>query len=310
MLTSVSQGLFVFAKIDDNYKALETFAEGLSEMIRENSTENENEVFMNQMYSSGEFYEGMSYNAFESCRLIVKSKKQIDYQGAIDCVSGYNDLFILQYDNIASTKNAYEYYLSCDDIEYVEPDLIAEATIDDISGIEIPEDIASSASDWLADKIGFNDIKERLEERIKDDYVLVAVIDSGADLDHDLLKDRLVECDVNLCSTGIKGSAEDDYGHGTHVAGVVASNTLSNVKIKPYKVLNNEGKGSLSSIALAVDMAVADGADVINLSLAADGENKTLTDAINNAVANDVNVVVAAGNNSYDLDYKKVTPIQ
>lgn len=308
ILTSVSQGLFVFAENDENYNDVKAFADDLSQMLRENNIDNHNDVYMNQMYASGEAYEGVTYNDFESCRLIVKSEELIDFQGAIDCVSGYNDLFVLQYDSIASTKNAYEYYLSCNNVEYVEPDLIAEAAVDDITEVEIPGDIASAANDWLSDKIGFNDIKDRLADKIKDDYVLVAVIDSGADLDHDMLKDRLVESDVNLSSTGIVGSAEDDYGHGTHVAGIVASNTLTNVKIKPYKVLNEDGKGSLTSIALAVDMAVEDGADVINLSLTADGENKTLTDAINNAVANDINVVVAAGNSSYDLDYKKVTP--
>lgn len=315
LITSVSQGLFVFAGNENNYHNVEKFADNLSQMIRENPIENSDDIYMNQMYSSGEAYEDMPVDAFESCRLIVKSKEQIDYQGSIDCVSGYNDLFVLQYDSVFSTKLAYEYYLECDSVIYVEPDLIASATIDELPGLELPEDggnyfddVTASAIDWLSDKIGFNDIKDRLAEKIEDDHILVAVIDSGADLDHDLLKDRLVECDVNLSGSGIRDSAEDDYGHGTHVAGIVVNNTLSNVKIKPYKVLNEIGKGSLVSIAVAVDMAVQSGADVINLSLAADGENQTLTDAINNAVKNDVNVVVAAGNNSHDLDNKKVTP--
>ena len=315
LITSVSQGLFVFAEDESNYHNVEKFADDLSQMLRENPIENSDDFYMNQMYSSGEAFEDMSVGEFESCRLIVKSKEQIDYQGAIDCVSGYNDLFVLQYDSELSTKLAYDYYLECDSVIYVEPDLIAYAIADDIPGLELPEDggnyfdeVTDAAINWLSDKIGFNDIKERLAEKIEDDYVLVAVIDSGADLDHDLLKDRLVECDVNLSSSGIRDSAEDDYGHGTHVAGIVVNNTLSNVKIKPYKVLNDIGKGSLVSIAVAVDMAVQSGADVINLSLAADGENKTLTDAIDNAVKNDVNVVVAAGNSSYDLDNRKVTP--
>jgi hypothetical protein len=187
--TSVSQGLFVFAENDENYNDVKAFADDLSQMLRENNIDNHNDVYMNQMYASGEAYEGVTYNDFESCRLIVKSEKLIDFQGAIDCVSGYNDLFVLQYDSIASTKNAYEYYLSCNNEEYVEPDLIAEAAVDDITEVEIPGDIASAANDWLSDKIGFNDIKDRLADKIKDDYVLVAVIDSGADLDHDLLKD-------------------------------------------------------------------------------------------------------------------------
>lgn len=320
LLSSVSQGIFAFAEGYSKESDVERFAEDISKMIRDNPVDDSDDIFMNQMYSSGvvnentALYENMPENAFESCRLIVKSKKQIDYQGAIDCVNGYNDLFVLQYDSEFSAKKAYEYYLGCNSVIYVEPDLIASATVDDLPGIELPDDIkdfndvTSAALDWLSDKIGFSDIKDRLEKEIENNYVLVAVLDSGVDTDHELLKDRLVESDVNLSNSGIKNSAEDDYGHGTHVAGIVANNTLDNVKIKPYKVLNGNGKGSIVTIALAVDMAVQDGADVINLSLTSEGENQTMTDAVNNAVANDVNVVVAAGNSSHNLDSRKVTP--
>lgn len=321
-LTSVSQGLFAFAREDNEKRNIKAFAENLSDMIRENDVEfvaDFENVLINPMYNSGtasdcskvdsSIYDDMSEDAFETRRLIVKSKHKIDCQNAIDCVSGYNDLYILQYESEVLAKKAYEYYLECDYVEYVEPDIIYGATIDDVPGIDIPDDEASEFNDataaaleWLSDKIGFSDIKEKLEERIEDDYVLVAVIDSGADTDHELLADRLVENDINFSSSGERNSVEDDYGHGTHVAGIVANHTLSNVKIKPYKVLNDEGQGSLSAIAAAINLAVAEGADIVNLSLTAKGESQAMTDAVNNAVANDVNVVVAAGNNGTDLD--------
>lgn len=322
LLTTVSQGLFVFARDLNDYNDIEVFADKLSHMIRENDVEfvtDVENVLINPMYNSGaasdcskvdsSIYDDMSEDAFETRRLIVKSKHKIDYQNAIDCVSGYNDLYILQYESEISAKKAYESYLECDYVEYVEPDIIYGATNDEVPGIEIPDDEASDFNDataaaleWLSDKIGFSDIKEKLEERIEDDYVLVAVIDSGADTDHELLADRLVENDINFSSSGERNSVEDDYGHGTHVAGIVANHTLSNVKIKPYKVLNDEGQGSLSAIAAAINLAVAEGADIVNLSLTAKGESQAMTDAVNNAVANDVNVVVAAGNNGTDLD--------
>ncbi len=324
LLTSVSQGLFAFAEENREYKNMEKFVENLSEMIWENPVDTSYDVFMDSMYSSGSvdgfiqnssLYEDMADDSFDSCRLIVKSKEQIDYQGAIDCVSGYNDLFILQYDSKLSAKKAYEHYLKCEFVEYVEPDIIFEATIDDVPGMDIPDDEASefddataAAFEWLSDKIGFSDIKEKLVDKIEDDYVLVAVIDSGADTDHELLADRIVESNVNLSASGERNSVEDDYGHGTHVSGIVASYTLNNVKIKPYKVLDEEGKGSLSAIAVAIDMAVADGADIINLSLTGKGEHQAMTDAVNNAVANDINVVVAAGNSGKDLDNVYYSP--
>lgn len=324
---SVSQGLFAFANDYEPETSLEKFSKDLTELIRKSEDDSASsdsiigdvildvDQFIDNFGSSASAYDKLPDDAFETERLIVKSKETIDYQGAVDYVNGYNDLYILQYDSQLSAKKAYEYYLKCDFIEYVEPDYIVTASIEDVPGVDVPDDkpndyddVTAEAIEWLSDKIGFSDIKEKLEDKIEDDYVLVAVLDSGVDTDHELLVDRLVENDANVSSTGVSDSIEDDYGHGTHVAGIIVNNTLSNVKIKPYKVLNQYGKGSLSSIANAVDMAVADGADVINMSLSGQGESERMTEAVNNAVANDVNVVVAAGNRGADLDEVYISP--
>ncbi len=328
VLTSVSQGLFVFAESDAQDDGLENFADDLSQMIRKNDINNSasaDNVFDSIINGSNEIlggfvpnvllYENLSDDAFQTCRLIVKSKSKINYMGAVDCVSGYKDLYILQYSNELSAKMAYEYYLKCDTVEYVEPDAIYEASVEEVPGEELPDDEASgfdevtaAAIEWLSDKIGFSDIKEKIVEKVEDDYILVAVIDSGADTDHELIADRIVESDVNLSTTGEPNSAEDDYGHGTHVSGIITNYTLNNVKIKPYKVLNRDGNGSLSTIAMAVDMAVNDGVDIINISISGKNESKTLTESVDNAVANDINVVVAAGNSSADLDETYISP--
>ncbi len=322
--TSVSWGLISYAVEDNDEISIYDFADDLSALLR-NYNEHSNtdeQVMEDVVITVDKFFTGTSISEkealalqnFETRRLIVKSSQEIDYQGAVDCVSGYNDLYILQYDSAVTAKNAYNFYLTLDYVEYVEPDIIMSAQNDlefpdnFIPEIIEPEGSASEVFDWLSNKIGFNDIKEALAERMKEDYVLVAVLDSGVDTDHDLLKDRIVDSGVNLSGTGIIDSCEDDYGHGTHVAGIIASNTLNNVVIRPYKILNDMGNGSLSAISAAVDMAVADGADIINMSLTAKGESERLSEAVNNAVANNVNVVVAAGNNKADLDKVYYTP--
>ena len=312
LLTSVSQGLFVFAESNNERARLEEFGADLTAMIRENSVEAGAGADMFPSFSAPEFSTGVSSDLFETKRLIVKADRLKDYQGAVDCVSGYNDLYILQYNTVSEAKKAYEYYLECDNVQYVEPDVIVE-TSEDIE-VNVPVDIGemdeikASAIEWLSDKIGFSGIKDKLVDKIENDYILVAVLDSGVDTDHELLVDRIEDSSANMSDTGEADSIEDDYGHGTHVAGIIASNTLSNVKIRPYKVLNQYGKGSLSTIAHAVDIAVADGADIINMSLSAKLVSERMTEAVNDAVASDVNVVVSAGNSGSDLDLVYYSP--
>ena len=326
LISSVSAGFYSYALEDDSTDSLYDFAEDLATLIREygEGAITDEDIFEDVIVNASSFYGDMGsadegylpLESFETRRLIVKSKDVIDHKGAVACVSGYNDLYVLQYDSASGAKMAYEYYAELDCVEYVEPDVImsVQGDIEDLEGL-IPEIIvpgenvsASEIMDWLSNKIGFNDIKAELSTKINDDYILVATIDSGADMDHDMLKDRIIDSGVNFSGTGSLDSAEDDYGHGTHVAGIIVANTLDNVKVKAYKVLNDIGKGSLSAIAVAVDMAVEDGADIINMSLSAKGESARLTEAIDNATANNVNVVVAAGNNKTDLDKVYYTP--
>lgn len=338
---SLADGFNVLALEDNGASHLDAFAEKLVSMIRKNDNINEaeddipnndfdvdfpidyfntnnygisNNNTLTNSYSSTKFGQGPQYKYglnFSSGRLIVKSKHKIDLQGAKEYISGYKDLYILQYDTYVNAQKAYDYYKTLDTIEYVEPDITRRMQEDDIGmpGMdpEIVEDVKSDAISWVSEQIGFEDIKEELAGRIKRD-VKVAVLDSGVDTDHEFLEGRLLPNNVNLSSSGEQNSCEDDYGHGTHVAGILVDNTLENVKIKPYKVLNNMGNGSTSLISIAIDMAVADGADIINLSLSAEGENQMLRDSIDEATEQGVNVIVAAGNNGADLTNKVISP--
>lgn len=341
---SVADGFNVSALEENNVSQLDAFAGKLVSMIRnyedindENDAPNndfnvefpidyynnniingnneiENNVSSTYFYTGSDNEQPPQYKYglnFSSGRLIVKSKHKIDPQGAAEFISGYKDLYILQYDTYVKAQKAYDYYKTLDTVEYVEPDITRRMQEDDIGmpGMEpeIVEDVKSDAISWVSEQIGFEDIKEELAGRIKRD-VKVAVLDSGVDTDHEFLVGRLLPNDVNLSSSGDPNSCEDDYGHGTHVTGIIVDNTLENVKIKPYKVLNNMGNGSTSLISIAIDMAVADGADIINLSLSAEGENQMLRDSIDEATEQGVNVIVAAGNNGADLTNKVISP--
>jgi hypothetical protein len=163
--------------------------------------------------------------------------------------------------------------------------------------------------------------------------LIVAVLDSGIDLNHPDLKDR-IWYNKKLCANATNAknlpcngfnfldnntNLTDDIGHGTHVAGIIAANknnigivgaSDARVKIMPLKVINNavngfvyNGKLITDVIADAMIFAIKNGAEVINLSL---GWPKLIdTPKVRAAfqMAEDQNVVViaAAGNNNKDL---------
>ena len=139
--------------------------------------------------------------------------------------------------------------------------------------------------------------------------IRVAVIDSGVDRNGPELNEpgRVLDgCDwvtspTNVCrGTGVL----DENGHGTHVAGIIAakkdgfgvSGVAPGAVILPLRVLNARGEGWLSDIAAAIDYAVLNQAKVINLSLGGSIDSAIIRVAIEQAVAQGVIVVGAAGN--------------
>lgn len=241
---------------------------------------------------------------YQTERLIVKSKYDINPLDSVAMVEGYNDLHIVQFDNQESTKQAEEYYNKQKLIEYAEPDLV-------MSIMEFEDSEAESVQtygindygyhlSWGSEDIGVDDYVDYLGDISVLPEIVVGVIDTGIDVDHDFLKDRIIRTNYNISTSGDENDENDDKGHGTHVAGIIADNTTENVKIKGYKVLSSTGQGTLSDVIIAFDYAVADGVNIINMSLSAKGESKTFEKSINKATEMGVIVCVSAGNHGRD----------
>lgn len=99
--------------------------------------------------------------------------------------------------------------------------------------------------------------------------------------------------------------ANDDQGHGTHVAGTIAQSTNNalgaagiafHAKLMPVKVLNENGFGTTANVADGIRWAAEHGAQVINLSLGGPRNSKVLQEAIDFAIGRGAVVVAAAGN--------------
>ena len=139
--------------------------------------------------------------------------------------------------------------------------------------------------------------------------VVVAVVDSGISKGGDDLDCHTFVAPYNaITQTAGASAANDDNGHGTHVAGTVAQCTDNGIGVAgiafdaalmPVKVLGADGGGDFSWIARGIDWARINGADVINLSLGCDACSSTMIDeAIEAAAAQGIVIVAASGNSN------------
>ena len=131
---------------------------------------------------------------------------------------------------------------------------------------------------------------------------------AALDLEHPAFYDRLapqsewkdfVDGDAYPQEERSEGGANNNYGHGTGVAGVV-SQVAPNATILPLRVLDAEGVGDVTDVAAAIDHAVTSGADIINLSLGTDEDSDVLNRMIAYAAEHKVFVIASSGNTGDD----------
>lgn len=175
--------------------------------------------------------------------------------------------------------------------------------------------------------------------------VIVAVLDTGLDLDHEDIVENLwtntkeiagngkdddangfiddihgwdfIDGDADPSPSPNIGSSEEAISHGTLIAGqigAVADNHLGiagvnwNVKIMPVRMLNDQGAGTEFDAANAIRYAVRNGAKVINLSFAGNEAHSALQSAVKDAFAKNVVIVAAMGNDARDTNANPVYP--
>jgi serine protease len=147
--------------------------------------------------------------------------------------------------------------------------------------------------------------------------VTVAVVDTGIACEDYGPYTKGTDLSATECVTGwnfVTGNehANDDQGHGTHVAGTIAQSTNNGIggaglafhaRLMPVKVLNESGWGTTADVADGIRWAAEHGAQVINLSLGGPRNSRVLQKAIDFAVSHGVVVVAAAGNTGGRVQY-------
>jgi hypothetical protein len=138
---------------------------------------------------------------------------------------------------------------------------------------------------------------------------MVAVIDTGVDPFHPLLRHRLADTGWDLVDNDATpwetadgldqdgdGEIDEGAGHGTFVSGLVLLAAPATT-IVPYRVLNDDGRGTTFAICQAVLLAVDAGVDVINMSFAYPERSRVLDRILKEASERGVFLVSGAGNN-------------
>lgn len=235
-------------------------------------------------------------------QIIVKFHEDISEDQLNAYLTDINGQVIKRFDSIytfesdgKTTVDLIQYFAPLDNVVYAEPNYLM------MQNETAPNDIYYQRYQWNLPLI---ETEAGWQITQGNEAVKIAVVDTGVDLEHPDLVKRLTTGYNALSDTT---DADDDNGHGTHVAGIIASEVNNHEGIAgltwfnpiiPVKVMGEEGYGSTFDIAKGIIWATNQGAEVINLSLGNYQHSDMLKDAIDYAFKRDVVLIAASGNDN------------
>lgn len=274
--------------------AISTYMERKSVLLFSNRIVELNEKYESNPDSFEAKYNENNPNAVEN-RLIIKTRDNISDDTALESISGL-EYTVFQYENKKDMEQAYDELSKKGYTVQKDSYLHTYATnLDDAK--------------WGMETLGTDYTKSEIMNTVSyKNEIVIGVLDSGINYEHELFADRITDTTFNMSASGVENDCMDDNGHGTAVAGVIALNTPNNVKIKPYKIMDKKGVCTLSTFISAIEVILADNnkPDIINLSLGAYdpfGEMDIQTELIAELIESGVTVCVAAGNDNLPIEY-------
>ncbi|MBR2876198.1 MAG: S8 family serine peptidase, partial [Clostridia bacterium] len=279
---------------------VEDFCEGLTEMVNDYADSGfvtpDSSVIEETTAELGEETE------INFCsRLIVQSDNKINTYNAIDVVSGFSNFYILQFKNEEDTNYAYEQYKADENIISVSYDVFYKAMqsiLDDHKPPILTYEEYKNA--WYLNNTGMDLVLNEYSNKNLPE-VVIAVLDTGFDLNSQYLQDRIIRTYYNGSGEGDENVEQDYFDHGTKVASVIANSTPDNVKIANYKIGTSEGKTSAVSVATAILQAIADDIKIINCSFSLYSDQALLEEAIDFAYENNCFVFVSSPNQAGNI---------
>lgn len=145
--------------------------------------------------------------------------------------------------------------------------------------------------------------------------ITVAVLDTGADLDHPDLIDNL-KPGFNLIDPSKPPEDDSENGHGTHATGIIVANNKAvgvmgvapKAKVLPIKVLDKNGNGNTETLVKGIHLAIQNRVDFITLSLGCPVPIPDVQQAIIEANNAGILVFCAAGNSKSEVYFPAAYP--
>lgn len=307
----------------------ETFGENAAEADILENAEAAEEYFSDSVYEiESADSDTLTVTApYQSCRIILSAEDLSESYGAETILKNpLVDEYILQFSTEEATRSAFRqmkkiYGKKCfvDEILWAD-DLLSAVTYD---GITFPytSDSGLTTYSWGSSAIGAMSLKENGDYTGKS--ATVAVIDTGVDTDNWFFEGRTISEKSKDLVTGKTGKANmKDYagnttstGHGTHVAGIIADCTPDSVSLLAMRIFDDAGESSWAMFSSAIDYAVEQNVDIINMSLGDSTSTSRFEMPLEShlSVAREagIPVVCAAGNDSVNVanSYPACSPL-
>ena len=163
------------------------------------------------------------------------------------------------------------------------------------------DDYIKSQEGYIPSNISMINPFSLWNKNITGNGVKIAVLDSGCATHTDLEKNIIGGRNFTNEDKGNIDIYTDYRGHGTHVAGTICANgkikgVAPNAKLLILKVLDKNGNGNMESLVNAVNYAISQKVDIINMSLGCRVNISEFQDVIKKAINNNIVVVSASGN--------------